>query len=189
MAALDKHIIREMMKQKRYALSSNDYQRLSLSCFHLLIELEILQNAQNIAIYASTYNEVDTHLLFNYLQAQNKTILFPKVIAKQEMEFYEVKDKNDLQIGHFQILEPKPTCEKSQQIDLMIVPLVAYNKQGYRIGMGQGYYDRYLASFPTTTCGLAFGFQSVDFVADSFDVPLDYICNENGIDAFIHNNV
>lgn len=175
-----------MMKEKRYALHPSDYKRLSLSCFQHLITSDIFQKAQNIALYAAINNEVDTALLFHYLQNQHKTILFPKVMTKHDMRFYEVKDFSDLQSGHFHILEPKSTCKMVEQIDLMIVPLVAYNQHGYRIGMGQGYYDRYLTSFPTTTCGLAFSFQHVDFVAESFDQSLDYLCNENGIVSFTH---
>lgn len=184
MVALDNSKIRSVLKEKRQQLSLEAYQSMSLLCYQRLINWNVFKNAQRIGIYYSTFQEVDTKLLINWLLLEKKTVLLPKIIKKSEMVFCEITNLADLEMGKFGILSPKSSCMRSHRIDLMIVPLLAYNKQGYRLGMGGGYYDRYLAKYPTLSCGLAFSFQMYPFQVYPHDIPLNYVITEKELLTF-----
>ena len=97
------------------------------------------------------------------------------------MDFYEIHSLNDLKEGHFHILEPTTQLLiKPNQIDLMIVPMLAFDSNNHRVGYGKGYYDRYLScEFNRYKIGLAFSFQQVSYIPiDQFDLPLDEIIQE-----------
>ena len=97
-----------------------------------------------------------------------------------------LKSFKELEPGFFNILTPKKEFQRfidPQEIDLVIVPGVAFKKDGYRVGYGGGYYDRFLSKIPDVpTIAIAFSLQMVDDLpSDSFDIPVDYIYTEESI--------
>lgn len=173
---MDKALIRQKMKEQRLLYSQE-----TLLYYSQLIEQQIFQhplyqNAKIIGIYVSLPMEVNTiHLIQESLN--NHRVCVPKVEG-DIMNFYEITSLDDLKEGCFHVLEPMTVSYiDSQEIDLMIVPLLAYDKELYRVGYGKGFYDKYFASgFCGYKLGLAFDFQYVDHIdRDKYDYPLDEI--------------
>ena len=135
------------------------------------------------AYYPSSY-ELNTIPLFQTINNKKITILLPS-ITKKNMRFYKWSYLNTLVINIFGMLEP--SVEKKDYVpNIMLVPLLAFDKQKYRLGYGKGYYDKYLNKYlkrnkNILTIGIAFSFQKYNKLPVSiYDVKLDYILTEKG---------
>lgn len=176
---MDKQTIRKQMKQARLDLSNEEYIDKSNLIINALKKHYFFKTAKTIGIYVSFNNEVETISLIEEV-LQHKNICIPK-IQNNTMEFYRIDSMKNTRRSSFGILEPmEDTIINKQEIDLLIIPMLAYTKDNYRIGYGGGYYDCYLQGYHGKTLGIAFSFQKVDSVIiEKHDVPLDYIINEN----------
>lgn len=170
--------IRKEMLEKR--------QELPLS-LRLLMEEQIKENvlmaignAKRIGIYCSTRGEVDTYgLMEHWFWDKDISIYVPKVTG-ETMDFFRISSFKDLSMGRFGILKPQ-TDDKINPVELevIIVPIVAFDKNKHRIGFGKGYYDRYLKQTSARKIGIAFSFQEVDeILVDPFDVDCDIVITE-----------
>lgn len=134
--------------------------------------------AGTIMLYCSLPDEVDTRELLDALLAMGKRIVLPVVIGESDMMLRSYTGRESLEKGAFGIEEPtgEPFTELSS-IGLAIVPGMAFDTRGNRLGRGRGYYDRFLAKLPETyKIGVCFDFQKVDAVpADINDVPMDEV--------------
>ena len=133
---------------------------------------EAYQQARTLALFLSFNHEFDTSPLIARALSDGKTVVVPKTFTKGRMVF-SVYDAKQLQQTPFGLFEPvsEVSVEKSA-IDLILVPGLLFNKDGYRIGYGGGYYDRYLEDYQGETISLAYPFQAFDFQPDSFDIPV-----------------
>lgn len=107
---------------------------------------KIIGSAQTVAVYSAVRGELPCDGITKFFTDQGRTVCFPKVKG-DEMEFYEITDMDSqMTTGAYSIPEPKGNTRKiyPQDIDIMIVPAIAYNDEGLRLGQGGGYYDRYL---------------------------------------------
>lgn len=173
-----KAVVRKEMIQKR--------QELPLS-LRLLMEEQIRENvlmavgsATRIGIYCSTRGEVDTYGLMEHWFWDEHIKIYAPRIKGDTMDFLRITSFNDLSKGAYDILEPT-TQEKirPKDLDVIIVPIVAFDKHKHRIGYGKGYYDRYLALTPAKKIGIAFSFQETDEISvDPFDVDCDIVITE-----------
>jgi 5-formyltetrahydrofolate cyclo-ligase len=127
------------------------------------------KKAKIILFYASLRNEVETDRMIKEAQAQGKVIGLPVVFEKErDLVPFLVKDfPKNLTLGPYDIRQPKEEFSNPvslADIDLVIVPGVAFDERGNRLGRGKGYYDRFLKTLPedTPSIGLAFDFQIVD---------------------------
>lgn len=179
MAALDKRQIRNILKQRRLAMSVEEVSKKSEAITLRLIQSSFFKQAKTIGIYLDIQNEVMTSKIIEYCLTHQKNVCVPKVIG-DEMTFYQIKSLNDLSLGTFNILEPT-TSKIVNEIDLMLVPLLGYNQNKNRIGYGKGFYDRYFKKYPCLSAGLAYSSQEADFKEESHDIALDYIINEDKI--------
>lgn len=140
-----------------------------------LLSLPEIQNAQTILLYYPHKNEVNVLPLFEILSFKGKRVLFPKTV-NEEIHPVAVNSLKDLKKGNFGILEPEGKKTEKEHIDIVIVPAVAFNKKGYRIGYGKGFYDRFLKDFKGLKVGVAYDFQIVDDLpVNEHDVPVDII--------------
>lgn len=134
------------------------------SCEVLL--LEKLQPYKIIMLYSALPDEVPTQALMDKLVVQGKTVLLPRVINDRDMELHCYTGPQDLQEGAYGILEP--TGERFtnyKTLDVAIVPGMAFDTDGHRLGRGKGYYDRFLSRVPYLyKIGLCFSWQIVDHV-------------------------
>lgn len=176
---MDKKTIRSSMKEKRLLLDEKTFSLYNQQIFQKVLQHPIYQSSQMIAFYVSMNKEVDTIKLIEQT-LKEKRVCVPKVEGKT-MQFYEIHSLNDLKEGHFHVLEPM-TDELilPNHIDLIFVPMLAFDYSLYRVGYGKGYYDRYFQTgYQGYKLGLAFDFQHVDEIeTNSFDIALDEIISE-----------
>ena len=139
-----------------------------------------------VAGYHAHQTEADPALLLQSLARRGARIAFPRVTAKDApLEFHLVPDGEILRPGTHGISEP---LEHWLRVipDILLVPLLAYDDHGYRLGYGGGYYDRSLAALPKARAiGIAYAGQRMDFLPhDAHDYPLNSVLTENGLTEF-----
>ena len=153
-------------------------QQLAQLSFPVLDRLRpLLCEAKVILAYYSLPDEVDTHALINELVVEGKTVLLPKVLDDTTMELRRYTGPQDLSEGAFHIMEPIGLSFKDlSQIDIALIPGLAFDQQGHRLGRGKGYYDRFLTAYTGKTLGVCFDFQKVAEVpVDIHDVGVDKV--------------
>ncbi len=176
---LDKITIRKTMKQKRLFIDKETFFHNSKIISDKVIHHPIYKKARIVGVYVSMNNEVDTLCLIQHM-LKDHIVVTPKVQGN-DMDFYRIQSLDDLKEGHFHVLEPTTDDKVSpSDIDLMIVPMLAYDKNNHRVGYGKGYYDKYFSKgFQGYKLGLAFSLQEAEEIkVDQFDCPLDEIINE-----------
>ena len=137
-----------------------------------------LASSHVIMLYNALSDEVPTQALMDQLVAQGKTVLLPCVINDTDMELRRYTGPQDLQTGSFGILEPTGELFTDYDtIDVAIVPGMAFDAEGHRLGRGKGYYDRFLSRVPHLyKIGLCFSWQLVDHVpCDEHDIKMDEV--------------
>jgi len=180
-----KNIIRHRVLSNREELSRKDIMAKSAIIIEKLKKTDYYRQANNIMIYASFKNEVDTLELIEGMIREGKRVFIPLTVNETKaLLVSEIIDINeDLEIGNFGVLEPKKDKERIVEpdiLDLIVIPGVCFDKRGYRIGYGAGYYDRFLSKLPKIPrLSLALQLQMVDEVPeDYYDIPVDYIITE-----------
>lgn len=144
--------------------------------------LNAFSSYNSFFIYNSYGTEAGTDAIISSLVNSGKDVYLPRTEGKNILPV-PVTPQTQYKRGAFGIYEPlgDPFAGK---IEVTVIPLLAINSRGYRIGYGGGYYDRYLKDNPTKKVGLGYGFQMEEFKEDAFDVPLEiYVC-ERGIYTF-----
>lgn len=139
------------------------------------------KKATVICIYVSLPEEVDTKTLLRALFQQNKTVVVPRV-SGDDLILHRMHTMNDLVPGKFGISEPKVSCPviDTTSVDLFIVPGIAFDRSGYRLGWGKGYYDRLLAGVSAPKIGLAYSFQIVSRLPHhGYDIPMNIVITEH----------
>ncbi len=125
--------------------------------------------------------EVDTIEAIKALLKQQKQVVVPKV-EDNELRLYRIDSLDDLVPGSFDILEPKSNCQfvTLSDIDVFVVPGFAFDRMGYRLGWGKGYYDRLLASVTAPKIGLAYSLQILPRLDHAtYDIPMDTVITEH----------
>lgn len=170
---MEKTEARKLGQKARRQLSEKTREEKSEKIFEFL--LPELEKAEKIACYISISEEVETRKIIEYCWKQKKEIYVPKTVGKT-LEFYRIHSWFDVEEGNFHVLEPvTDTRIKTEEIDLMIVPLSAYDSNNQRCGYGRGYYDSILKQCKKTI-GLGYMEQHVDSLeTDPWDVALDVI--------------
>src|SRR5690606_8126144 len=135
------------------------------------------KSARTGGAYYAFRSEVRTDLIIERARSLGKKVALPRVEG-ENLAFYELSSDNRLGTGRFGIMEPLPYSPVNN-IDLLVVPGGAFDKQGYRLGYGKGYYDRYLEKNKKTISlcvGLAYSFQLLDCLPlREHDIRLDAI--------------
>lgn len=181
-----KNTIRKEILYKRNELSMDDLMTKSKTIFRKLKTSPLYQNAQNIMIYIDFRNEVKTDLIIKDLLNDHKKVIVPISIPKTKGMLLSrlIDPKKELAKGTYGVLEPKKEYIRKVNpdiLDLIIVPGVAFDNRGYRIGYGAGYYDRFFdkLSKDIPSIAICFDLQIVDKVPnDPFDLAVDYILTE-----------
>lgn len=178
-----KQELRKIYKQKRIALSPTD--RLKLNDL-LLIQLQRLAFNNTIQVMMSfwpleNYGEMNTHLYTRYLELAipNLIVTFPVVdTSDTDLRAVTVNKDTEFVKNKYGIAEPEEGEEiPSIEIDLVFVPLLAFDNNGFRVGYGKGYYDRFLQRCREDVVTIGFSyFEAVDKIDDvhQYDIPLNY---------------
>jgi 5-formyltetrahydrofolate cyclo-ligase len=179
--AAQKRSLRIAVLAARDAMNVADRQRASMSIVQSIIQSALYKNSKSVLAYASFGTEVDTQLLLNQVLTDGKILILPRVIkAENRLSLHRVENIRELVDGVWGIREPRADALmlNVNEADLIIVPGVAFDRTGFRIGYGAGYYDRLLlaANPQSTRLSGAFDCQLVDAVpSESHDQQVDII--------------
>ncbi|MFR8505942.1 MAG: 5-formyltetrahydrofolate cyclo-ligase [Peptoniphilus sp.] len=148
-----------------------------------LRELDLYKKAKSVFVFISYRSEVDTKGIIEDILADGKKLLVP-LVKGSEMIAVEVKGIDDLEPNKMGILEPKDG-EEVTEVDLTLTPGLAFDKAGYRLGYGGGYYDKFFAKVDTIRMGIGYYDQFVEsLVHEEYDKPLQYLLTDRGLIEF-----
>ncbi len=183
-----KNLLRSKILRLRNALSTRERQDKSRCIQTCLFRIPDIIEAQNIFIYVSFKSEVQTHEMIKALLLEGKNIIVPVTdMVNKRLMLSRISDFDaDLKPGVMGILEPvreKMKTVSQDSVDIVIAPGVAFSREGWRIGYGGGFYDRFFRETPKRSYALAFELQIVsDLPYDpKYDVPVDCIVTEERV--------
>jgi 5-formyltetrahydrofolate cyclo-ligase len=175
-----KHKIRKHIKERIKGFSELEKRAKSDIIKARLFNEEAFKKAEVVMFYVSLKDEVNTLTMIDEAIDAGKRVCVPVILLEEKRLIAgEIRDRRmDLERQHFGIYQPRAGHVKEvplHDIDMVVVPGVAFDRKNVRLGRGHGYYDRFLSGLPerTRTIGLAFDFQVVeDLPKDSHDIPV-----------------
>ncbi|MCK9489496.1 MAG: 5-formyltetrahydrofolate cyclo-ligase [Xanthomonadales bacterium] len=186
----DKPQLRQQARRRRRSLDPAERPRMQADVAGHLLAAAKRQRWQRIGAYAATASELDLAPFFNAAAGLDPpaSIYLPAILAPGVMVFRRWPIGSGLVEGPHRILQPSAHCRESpaSALDAILLPLLAFDHCGTRLGSGAGYYDRLLAfrrqvSTPPRLVGIAFQAQHMDALPrDAWDIPLDAVCTETG---------
>lgn len=183
---MSKKALRKQMKDTLQAFTERERGEIEQRIHRHLFESDVWKNAETIGVTISGGIEWDTHVIIEQAWKEGKRVCVPKSLPEtKRLQFYAITDFSQVEKGFYNLVEPLP--EKAEEvekeaIDLLIVPGLVYNRYGYRIGWGGGYYDRFLDGFYQPTVSLLHSSQLLDDIpVKPHDIPVDYILTEKGL--------
>lgn len=181
--------LRQLIRHRRQQLNPSQQHQAAQALAERLSQWPELSDCQHIALYLSNDGELDTWPLIHALWQQQKNIYLPLLhpFTAGHLIFQHFLPNTPMRSNQFGIPEPDWSCPDLMplaELDLIVTPLVAFDEQGNRLGMGGGFYDRTLAGFSARTAagsprlvGIAHDCQQVERIpAEAWDVPLPAIC-------------
>lgn len=184
---MDKSLLRRIALKRRESLSLTEREEKNQLIFQRLISLREFQTAGVVLCYASFRSEVDTFRLIEYLLNTGRRTLLPRVNPSiRELEIREIRSLQELQKGYMGIPEPAPTAplRDLNLSDIIIIPGIAFDRRGGRIGYGVGYYDKLLSGLrrPIPLVGLAYDEQLLkEIPIEAHDRRVDIIVTEKEV--------
>jgi 5-formyltetrahydrofolate cyclo-ligase len=177
-----KSALRSRYRAARRTLSEQQRRDAGKLAANLLAEQPRWQQARHIAIYLPADGEMPTSAVESIARAAGKVVYLPVILPDNHLEFAQWNPDQALLENRYGIPEPPPSVERknAQQLDCIILPLVAWDRRGVRLGMGGGFYDRSLEGTQgTLRVGLGYANQEVGCLpADRWDAPLDIVVTE-----------
>lgn len=177
-------------KTLRKQLSEVNIEEMSLIIANKLLQLDIWdKNYFHVFLPIENHQEVDTELILHLLSGKDKNILISKSnFESREMTHYLLNDNTKIKKNKYNIPEPVDGIEvPSKKIEVVFVPLLAFDKKGHRVGYGKGFYDKFLNECQANVIkiGLSF-FEAEEFINDVHegDMQLDYCVTPNKIYSF-----
>lgn len=187
---MNKRDLRKKKKEERQKLSPLEIEEKSLLIANQLLSLDIWENTCfHIFLSIEEHNEVNTEFILNILQAKDKEIVISKSdFETRSMTHILLTDNTKIKKNEYNIPEPLNGLNVPvEMIDVVFVPLLAYDKQGNRVGYGKGFYDKFLSECKPNVVkiGLSF-FEPEEIIEDTFekDVTLDFCVNTSRIITF-----
>ena len=173
--------LRKQVLQEMKAIPREQKQSIDQALTEGLLQHPFYQEANTIATYLSFPHEFQTQELIEQALKDGKKVLIPKTYPKGRMDFV-VYDPQQLVKTSFGLLEPQGNLEivDVSKIDLIHVPGLVFTTEGYRIGYGGGYYDRYLKHFSGHTLSTIYPCQIKDFIPENHDIPVQEVLIDEG---------
>ena len=177
---MTKSQLRKKYKALRKGLSSEDIEELSLAIANTALQLDIWDKSfYHIFLTIEEQKEINTEYILNILAGKDKNIVISKSnFEDYSMTHYLLTDNTRIKKNEYNIPEPIDGIEiKTSQLDVVFVPLLAFDKNGNRIGYGKGFYDRFLADCEPETIKIGLSFFDVhneNFESSKEDIKLDY---------------
>ena len=182
----DKKTLRETLRAKRQALSTDARQSAANAICQTLSQHPVFATATHIAAFYPNDGEIDPRPFLDYALEAGKQCYLP-VLRGQQLQFAPYTFDTVFIPNQYQIPEPQVSeadILPAEKMSLIIVPVVGFDKVGHRLGMGGGFYDRTLSqiSDSTSAIGIAFALQEVSNIpSETWDIPLSQIITEKGV--------
>lgn len=183
--------VRQVLIQKRRQLEPSLKREMDERICNYILSLATYRYSDTVLFYYPLKGEVDVTSALKRAWEDKKTVLLPRCRKDKNgiMDFYIVNSINELEEGAFGVMEPKSTCtlfpkESCKDSAICIMPALTFDRSGYRLGYGKGYYDRYLQKFTGIKIGVVYS----DFMYDKvphgyYDVKADIIITEKGVNS------
>jgi 5-formyltetrahydrofolate cyclo-ligase len=168
------------MKNIRRSLSCDDIREKSNKVFENILKSGKLAKAKNICVYMNAFNEVDTSDIIKYCLDVGKEVFVPVVDGDN---IYICKYEESTEKGAFGISEPVNKVKKNtDEIDVFIIPGLAFSVRGGRVGFGKGYYDKLLNNTTGIRIGILYNFQLVENIEnESHDILMNWLITESKV--------
>ncbi len=189
-----KHALRKQLKDRRAALSTEERRHVDALIADCVCGLEVFARADILLSYLSFGSEVDTRAIIERAWAAGKTVALPRCVTRApeqpRMEWLQVDSFDGLARGPLGVLEPSPAIHKRLDLNsltassLALVPALAFDIDGYRLGYGGGFYDAFLAQFPGASAGLCretFLLESLGDALEPHDQPVSLVITEQRV--------
>lgn len=188
----NRHDLRRLIRQRRRSVCASSRAQYGQQLAQHIAQVSFFKKSHRLALYVAHNDEIDTQSIMNIAFKEQKAVHLP-VIDKnipQQMQFARYSHGDVLAKNRYGILEPRALqIISAKELDVVFLPLVAFDKKGNRLGMGGGFYD-FTFSFKKNQSkplmvGLAYEIQEVETIeSEKWDIPLDYVVTEKGIKAF-----
>lgn len=184
-----KRELRAGFKEARRAMTPEEQADKDRRILDKLTKLPEYQNAGLVLTYVSTAIEVDTRALIGRALADGKRVAVPRCTpGRIDMKFYLIESMDDLSPGAFGVLEPDPEkCRELRRYDqsVCILPGLGFDLQGYRLGYGKGYYDRFLSRYPGKNVGVCYNICMKTLLPHGrYDKMVDVLVTEKFVKRF-----
>ena len=174
--------IRNICKKFRNNLPAEKKQQLDLILQEKFLQTEEYKNTKTLLAFVSKDIEINTEKIIEQALADGKTLALPKCKEENLMDFYIVNSLSQLKEGYYGLLEPDPekcTILKDTANTICLVPGLAFDREGYRIGFGKGYYDRFLLDYNGVTVGMCYAKCVHESLPKGYyDRPIDILITE-----------
>lgn len=187
---MDKKELRKKYRQLREGLPLNQVNEKSLAIANNLLQLDIWDKSfYHIFLSIRDFREVNTDYILNILAGKDKHIVISKSdFSNQSMSHFLLSDDTKLNTNNYGIPEPENGIPIDvKMLDVVFVPLLAFDKAGNRIGYGKGFYDRFLSNCRSDTIKIGLSFFSADsngFDVSKTDIPLDFCVTPETVYSF-----
>lgn len=185
MSIEDKIKIRKAVLGRRDALPRAAVEMMSRNICRSFIQLPMVRDSSSVMIFLSFGSEINTDYIIRWLWQRKKRVFVPLCKPKtREMDIIPITTFDDVEPGYYGIREPKGHLRQraaKTELDLIVVPAVAFDRSGFRVGYGGGYYDRFMTGLNIPKIGLAFSCQLIPEVPrDQYDQAVQGIVTEQG---------
>ena len=180
----DKPKLREFFQKKRLLLSPLKTRQMNRDICKRILSLKSFSTKKTVACYIAANNEPDIKTVIDRLIKNKKTVAAPAFFKKtKDYEFVKFENFQNLTLGPYKILQPQNApIVNPADIELALVPAVAFSQNGLRLGYGKGVYDRLLANSNALKIGIAYDFQVIDqFESEAHDIRVDFVVTEKRI--------
>lgn len=181
----NKAALRSTLRQRRNALTGAAQDAATQALIRSILDLPTWANAQRIALYLARDGEIGTSALRSVAQDQGKQLFLPTLNSGHSLTFARWDTDATQSLNRYNIPEPPVGAERCPafELDIIFLPLVGWDAQGGRLGMGGGYYDRTLSGIcGPVLVGLAHDCQQVEHIPrQSWDIVLDYIATDTSL--------
>ena len=179
-----KNEIRKTMKKIRNNMTQEEVLNKSVLAAGFFLESDFYKNAKCIMLYKRLGNETDTDIIIKQALSDNKKLVFPVTEEKNgKITPYYADGNTEFNIGGFSVIEPKNSVEANPvDIEVILIPGIAFDAFGARVGFGKGCYDMFLPKTKAVKIGFCFDFQLADKIpASVHDINMDYVITDKGI--------
>lgn len=175
--------IRVRMRTLRGAMSPAAVASASGLIQSLVLDMDVIEHCRTVLIYVSVANEVGTHRIIRELIRRKKRVVIPQVIDSARMDAHEIERWSDWRLGRWGIPSPVRRQPWHGEIDVCVLPGLAFSRRCDRLGFGKGHWDRFLELTPgATLIGLCHDWQVLDHLpTQTTDRPADFVITDRRV--------